>query len=101
MRLGGRERCDVEDGNAAGKSGVGDQGAVTAPRNGFGAHDGGLGNCGEFEKFDEGGVKRRRLHVVGVAAEGVVIPGGVWRILARFAQAAQFWNVDVLNASFG
>ena len=36
-----------------------------------------------------------RLHVVGVAAEGLVAPGGVGRIRAWLAQSAQLLDVPV------
>src|SRR5207253_3160969 len=50
------------------------------------------------DEFVERGFELRSLHVVGVTAEAIVSPCGVQgRILARFAQSAETFQMNVLD----
>ena len=68
---------DVFDGNAASGECVGHERAVAAPGDSFGAHKG----ARLFGSERDGTVERGReffgLHVVGIATEAGVAPGGV------------------------
>ena len=99
MRLGSRGAGDFEDGDAPRDQCVGDQRAVTAPGDGFGAHDRGGAAARFFYKDGQAFFELGRFHVVGVAAEGQIAPGGVGRILAGVAQASEVGQVQVLYVS--
>ena len=77
MRIGFGCTHDVVDWVAARDQGIGDQGAVAAPGDGLGAHDGdGFGGRSVGQGF-EGGLKFGGLHVIGITAEGLVAPSGI------------------------
>jgi hypothetical protein len=74
------------------------QGAMTAPGNGFGAHDRDpLRSC-KFYQFVQMLPKLGRLHIVGEATEARVMPAGVDRIRARAPEAAKSGHVPVMKA---
>ena len=86
--FGGSGGEDVADLPALEHHGVGDEGAVAAPGDGFGAHDGG-GCCGgDLSEGGEAFGELRSGHIVGIAAEGCVAPAGVGGAFARRAAAA-------------
>jgi len=96
VRIAARERHNVLDGMSANGERVGEKRAVTAPGNGFGAHDGAafrFGSpawAGEFFEAANTRGEVGRLHVVGETAEAQIVPASVWRIGTRAAQAAEF-----------
>lgn len=95
VKIGARGSHDVFHGVAADGEHVGDERAMAAPGNGFGAHDGaGLCPGKAFEAGERGG-EFGSLHVVGETAKTGIVPAGVDGIGARVAQAAQFWEVGV------
>ena len=71
---------------------------MTAPWDGFGAHDGGAGSVGDSNEFGEAFGKLRSGHVVGVAAKRGVAPSGVDGVFAAVAAAAEGFEVGVLNS---
>ena len=88
MRLGARIEY-VQHRTISGHCGVGNQKAVTAPRNRFGAHDRRGLESGELEKIFQRLVELSGLHVVGVGPETRVPPQSVVRIAAPPAPATQ------------
>lgn len=60
--------------------GVADQGTVTTPGDGFGAHDGRRLLDAQLDQFLQGFFEIRRLHVVSKPAEGGVSPAHIGRI---------------------
>ena len=79
---GGGGGEDVADLPAFQHHGVGDEGAMAAPRDGFGAHDGGGSGACDLGEGGEAFGEVRRGHVVGVTAEGCVAPAGVDGVFA-------------------
>jgi hypothetical protein len=92
---------DIADLPVFQNQGVGDEGAVTAPWDGFGAHDGGRRGAGNFNEGGEAFSELRRDHIVGVSAEGGVAPAGVDGVLARVAAAAEVLEVRVADVGGG
>src|SRR5690606_3834196 len=80
---------------------VGNQAAVAAPPHGLGAHHRGRQPAGEREQPFTGGPVGRRVHVVGIAAEAGIAPGGVRRVRARLAPSAQLRHRHELDSSPG
>src|ERR1700756_1901178 len=66
----------------------------------FRAHDGRAFLACALEQTFEAGAKVSGGHVVGVTAEGGVAPGGVCRIVSRVAQAAEAFQVYVIDSLF-
>ena len=99
VKIGARGSHDVIDGVAANSQRVGDERTMTAPGNGFGAHDGAEPCFRELCEPTEGGGKFRSLHVVGEAAKAGMVPAGVDRIWPRAAQAAELREMRVGDAS--
>jgi hypothetical protein len=97
--LGFGRADDFENANAANEERVRDEGAMAAPRNGFGAHERGRVLGGEIDGVGEGGSEIGRLHVVGVAPETVVAPAEIDGVFAWMAEAAEFFHVDVADFS--
>ncbi len=85
------------DGDITDKKGIGDEGAMAAPRDGFGAHEGGAGGLGEFDDGFEAGGEFGGLHVIGEAPEGRIAPAGVHGIASGVAQSAEAGEVDILQ----
>jgi len=92
---------DVGDGDAAGGEGVGDEGSVAAPGDGFGAHDGEAAGACKLDEFQEIAFEVGGLHVVGIAAEAKIAPGGVGGIFARVAETAESGHVEVFDTGIG
>lgn len=90
---GGAE--DVADLPAFENEGVRDEGAVTAPGDGFGAHDGGGSGSGDLGERREAFGKRRSGDVVGVSAERGVAPAGVGGVFAAVSAASEVLDVGV------
>ncbi len=76
---------------------VGDERAVAAPGDGFGAHDGGRSCACYFGEGGEAFGKLRGGHVVGIAAEGCVAPAGVDGVFAGVAAAAEGFQMRVID----
>ena len=68
--------------------GVRDQVAVAPPRDRLGAHDGHRRIVRQGDQGVERMPEGRLLHVVGITAEGAVVPAPVWRVDSRLAKAA-------------
>ena len=100
MWLGVVGADDVENLPALGDELVGDEAAVAAPGEGFGAHDGGARVAGEGLEFVERSFEFFGEHVVGVGGEGGDVPGGVVGgfDVARGAAAAEVGEVGVGDA---
>src|SRR5438094_5284010 len=81
--------------------GVRDQVAVTPPRDRLGAHDGHRRINGQGDQAVERLPEGRLLHVVGITAEGAVVPTRVWRVDSRLPKAAEFREMNVTNALRG
>src|SRR2546428_700033 len=64
----------------------------------LGAHDGGAPVAGQDQELGNPFLELGGLHVVGVAAEGVVAPGQVARVLARLAQSSQAGKAGIGDA---
>jgi hypothetical protein len=97
--LAARGAEDVFDGDAPDGESVGDERAVAAPGEGFGAHERAGLFGGEMKGAGEGGYEIGSLHVVGVAAEAGVAPTGVDGVLFGVAEAAEGFEVDVADAA--
>ena len=67
-----------------------DQSTMTAPPERLGAHDCRALVLPQFLQSMDASLKFVGHHVIGVAAEGLVAPGGVRRIVPRPAPATQF-----------
>jgi len=92
---------DVGYGDAAGGEGVGDEGSVAAPGDGFGAHDGeAVGAC-KIDEFQEIAFEVGGLHVIGIAAEAEVAPAGVRGIFAGMAETTEARHVEVFDTGIG
>ena len=92
--------CDVLDGPAGRDQPVGDQAPVTMPPQSLGAHDRGRGGgrvLGEVLECGGEGVGQR---VIGVGAEGVVLPAGVGRVRLWPAPAAERRVVPVRDPAW-
>ena len=98
MGFGAAGAQDVQNFDAMGDQGVGDEPAVAAPGHGFGAEDGGGGLGGAPDEPLQGGGEFRGFHVVGVAAERFDPPGGMLGVGTGGAPAAEVWLVDVPDA---
>src|SRR4051812_41432245 len=71
---------------------------MTTPPHRFGAHEGcGLSNS-QFFQLTERFLKRGRLHMIGVAAERIIFPGGVDGVRNGLATAAQVAHPNVANS---
>ena len=96
--FGSARADDFENANAAHDEGVGDQRAMAAPGNGFGAHQRGGSFRGEFDGALKPGFKFRRLHVIGIAAKAGVAPAEIDGVRAGVAQAAQAFQMAIADA---
>lgn len=85
------------DWNFAGGEGVGYEGAVAAPGNGFCAHESAGFLFGEDDGAPEGCFEFGGLHVVGVAAETRVAPACVDGIFFGMAEATESFEMDVAD----
>ena len=94
---GGGGGEDVADLPAFEDQGVGDEGAVAAPGDGFGTHDGGGGSGGDLSEGVEAFGELGSGHVVGVSAKGCVAPAGVGGVFAAVTAAAEVFHVGVVD----
>ena len=80
--------ANVSNVQPADAKGVCDKVAMAPPRDGLRAHDDYPRIVGQgdqsFERLPEG----RLLHVVGITAEGAIVPAPIWRVDARLSKAA-------------
>ena len=72
---------------------------MTAPGNGFGAHNCNPLRLRKFYQIVQILPELRRLHVIGEATEAGVMPTGVEGIPARMPEATQSGHVTVVKAS--
>jgi hypothetical protein len=91
----------MQDLDASGNQGVGDEAAVAAPGHGLGAEDHRWGVRGAAYQPFEGGAEFRGLHVVGVAAKGFDPPGGMLGVGAGGTAATKVRFVHVVDAGSG
>ncbi len=104
VKIGAGGGHDVSNGMAADGERVGDERAMAAPRNSFGAHDGAEfcagspASAGKFFEARESSGKFRSLHVVGETAKAGIVPSCVDGIGAGAAQTAEFWQMRVGDA---
>ena len=70
---------------------------MTAPRNGFSAHNRDPLGPRKFYQIFQMLTELRRLQIVGKTAEAGVTPSGVERIPARTPEAAQSGHVRVMK----
>lgn len=101
VRIGTVRAQDMQNLDASDDQGVGDEAAMAAPGDRFGAEDDGGMRRGAAHQALEGGGELRGLHVVGVAAEGLDPPGGMLGVGARGAPAAEVGLVEVVDAGPG
>jgi len=97
VKIGARVSHNVFDSMAADGERVSDKGAMAAPGNGFGAHDGAEFCLRQSFEARESGGEVWSLHVVGEAAKAGVVPAGVDGIGVRVAQATELRQVRVSN----
>jgi hypothetical protein len=71
---------------------------MTAPRNGFGAHNCDSLGLRKFYQIVQILPELRRLHIIGEATEVGVMPSGVDGITERMPEATQTWHVTVMKA---
>lgn len=98
MLFGGCLAHDMKDAPASYGKGVGDEGAVAAPGDDLGAHDGYALLTSEGFQFGEARVEFGGGHVVGVASKGGVAPAGVRRVFGGMAQTSQGFQMQVADA---
>ena len=89
MRHPLRRAANILGCDSADEQSVGDQGAMTAPRNRFGTHEGQPGVLCEFDQMVDGTLEFCGSHVVGVATKRGISPAGVDGVRARFPKTAQ------------
>ena len=68
---------------------------MTAPPERLGAHDCGAALLRQIQQPMAAGLEVGGHHVISVAAEGFIAPGGVQRIRPRPPPAAQFLKVEI------
>jgi photosystem II stability/assembly factor-like uncharacterized protein len=90
----------VEDSDASTPEVIGNQCAVAAPPEGFGAHDRHADRRGGEHQSINLGAEGRRLHVVRVPTKRRVAPGGVPRVRLRGPSTTQTGIGAVLHAVF-
>src|SRR6185369_17116325 len=79
VRRSPRLADDFLDRDTMGDQRIGDQRAMTAPRDGFGTHQRDALAFGQFDDLGEMLVECRCLHVVGVAAKRWIAPRRIGR----------------------
>jgi hypothetical protein len=72
---------------------------VAAPWHRFGAHNRGALRGGNINQFAQALTELRSLHVIGVAPETRILPGGVDRILPRVPQATESGHMRIPDMS--
>src|SRR6266480_5278658 len=101
MRLGFLFIENVNDFNTARFEIIRNERAMTTPPDRFRAHDRGCPRfLREIDKSRDAVATIFRLHVIGVATERFVAPGGILRIGLRFSPSAELWKMFVANAVF-
>lgn len=99
MRTGIRRAQNFTDFNSPRHQSVGDERAVTAPRDGLGAHDRQRFLARRFDQVYEILSEFIGLHVIGKASERRVTPTRVHRVGPGSAQPAQSRHVAIPNAN--
>ena len=98
MRSGRTAALDMSHAPSGDDEGVGNQRPVTAPGHRLGAHDGSrAAGCQLLETRQAGG-EVVGLHVVGVAAEGCVVPAEIPGVGAGSAEPAERRQMTVADA---
>ena len=100
MNLAASCTHDVLGGDYTNQQGIGDERAMTAPWNRFGAHDCYPLLLSQPNQFFEALLKFWGLHVIRVTPKGGISPSHIERIALRMAQAAQSRQVNVSQAGF-
>ena len=91
--------CDFSHFNASCQQRICDQGAVTAPGNGFGAHNCNPLALGKFDQIVQIVPELKCLHVIGKPTEAGVVPTSVDGIPLRMPEATQPGHIPVVKAS--
>ena len=88
--------CDLFHMDATCEQGIGDEGTMATPGNGFGTHDCSPRGAGHGDEFLKMEIELRRLHVIGESAEAEIAPGKVLRgAFAGMAKAAEPRHVHI------
>ena len=90
---------DLACGDAPDQKRVGNQGSMTTPRDGLGAHQYNTRALGQIDAPVQVPSEHRRLHVVRVSAEARISPTTVCGVPPRVPQATQAGHVPVMNPS--
>lgn len=98
MNIGSLGAQDVLNLNTAHNQGIGNQKAVAAPGNSFGAHHGHPPNLGQLQQRLQAVGKIGGLHIVGKTLERGVAPAGIGGVGLGMAQAAEAAQVGVADA---
>src|SRR5213593_2112171 len=89
---------DVKDLMAASLEIIRNQSPMALPPKRFGAHDSGPLALRKSKQPLDAGAESVRQHIIGVAAESSVAPGGVGQIRLCAPAAAQFGEMKILDA---
>lgn len=76
---------------------VGDQHPVALPPDGFGTHDSHVPDSAKHQQLVDRRSKLCCLHVIGVTTESGILPPTIRRIGSRLPQAAERWEMLVLD----
>ena len=101
MRLNRRGAEDVLHVDRPCHERIRQQHAVTLPPHGFRAHHRHSSTVTKRQQLVNRCGELRRLHVIGIAAERLVLPGAVCGIGAWLSEAAEILEMPVLNAFSG
>ena len=80
------------------EQGIGNQGAMAAPRNSLGAHESHSLCRSELHHLRQRFLKLDRLHVIGKAPEAGIAPCGVHGVFAGFSQPTEQLQMAVLDS---
>ena len=94
MRLCFGVRDDVSNNPVPARQRIGDQRAVTAPRNSLGAHDRAWALPTLHHEFFQCIPEFCRLHIVGIAAETGIAPSVIDRILLSLSKIPKRGHVE-------
>src|ERR1700722_6743063 len=98
VRLRTGETCDFPHFNSSCQQSICYQGTMTAPGNGFRAHNCDSLRLRKIYQIVQILPELRRLHIIGEATEAGVMPSGVNGITARMPEATQTGYVTVVKA---
>ena len=91
---------DMQNCHPADSQSIGNQPAMTAPRQALRAHNGAAALCCQLNELFQILFKTIRLHVIGITPERRVAPLRVERIFVRRAQTAQPGQMEIIKPGF-